>query len=95
MDADIRVYNSSGQLQFAASDYLGRVIGTIAVSADGSYTWTGAMNGRQLFAAFSVDEGFSGTSFAFAPDVTTSGSTINWSYAGTPVATGRIVYGVF
>lgn len=99
MGAGIECYDGLGNLTFAATDSLGRVLGTINVtgsSGNGSYTDAAILNGRP-FALFFSD----GTGYAYINCVTSiSGQIISWTFGGQYANTGHnpngfIIYGIY
>lgn len=99
MAAGIECYDGAGNLTFAATDYLARVLGAINVSGangNGSYTDANLLSGTPWALFFS-----DGSGSIYAPCVVTvSGQIINWSFGGQYANQGSnnpggfILYGI-
>lgn len=98
MAIGIECYDAAGNLTFAATDYLGRVLGTINVvgaNGNGSYTDANLLAGTPWALFFSDGSGWN-----YVPCVVTvSGQTINWNFGGQYANQGNnpsgfILYGI-
>jgi hypothetical protein len=92
MPAGLEVYDAAGVKILGTNDRLCRVLGSISISSNGSYTHTGLSNAGQPWAAF-----FSAGSFGalyYPAHVTISGDTITWTYPTGSSSSGRVMYGV-
>ena len=99
MAAGIECYDAAGNLTFAATDYLGRVLGTINIvgaNGNGSLTDANLLAGMPWAIFFSDGSG----SVAVPCIVTCSGQTITWTFGGSYANTGSnnpggfILYGI-
>lgn len=98
MTAGIECFDAQGNLTFAATDYLGRVLGTIPIngaSGNGSFTDPDLLSGTPWAMFFSDGSG----AFYVPCVVTISGQILNWNF-GSQYAnqgnnpSGFILYGV-
>ena len=94
----LQCFDAGGNLTFNSADYLGKFLGSTAVSTtNGSYTATGASSLGTLFFIW-VSNGDGTLGFAAGcPSITSSGDVISWDYGtwgGTSRNSGTIFYGV-
>lgn len=99
MAAGIECYDGAGNLTFAATDYLARVLGTINVSGangNGTYTDANLLSGTPWALFFSDGSGAGSVTCV----VGITGSVINWTFGGSYAnqsgfnPSGFILYGV-
>lgn len=98
MPTGIECYDAARNVTFSATDYLGRVLGTINVTGsagNGSYPDPALLSGTGWALFFS-----DGTGVSYVPCVVTvSGQIINWTFGGNYAnqglnPSGYIVYGI-
>lgn len=92
----LRVWDAAGNLTLDTSTRLGRVLGFVEVSANGSLTVPEFDQG-QGFARVNTTGNDIGPNaqYGWPPSVSISGTTLSWSYPSTTRGPAIIVYGVY
>lgn len=93
MAVGIEIFDSTGALNFSATDRLTRVLGSVAINGTDGSTTSSQLVGNSTWWAFFPD---SVTSNIYHPTVDISGSTVTWSYGNASLrVSGILVFGIY
>lgn len=93
MSYGLEVRDGAGNLVVGPSDRLTKLLGVVSISASGSLSLPGALQGNSYWFTFiPTTSGFTGT----PPVISISGATLTWTYpAGASNLNGNIHYGMY
>lgn len=92
----LRVWDASGNLTLDTSTRLGRVLGYVEVTTDGSLTVPGFSTGT-AFARVNTTGNSVGpdAEYSWPPNISISNNTLSWSYPSSTKGPAVIIYGVY